>query len=250
VVAAVSYGVRISLVIPRHTYPRDALVQFTVTLQNVSHQNRYLQDRQPDWGGPYSPHIIMRTPGGTLAYEEDLATFLSPTAGDMAGNYILRPGHSLTRHVRFVLEAGQVQAVMRVLGGYSGFSARPGTPMPDPSQFAHHMWRITTPFVSLKLTNEPAPSISIHRAGIELIARVRSAVPATGPALFMDSIRCWTGRSTMWSQGHQPWTATRDDLFATTTYSHCPSRQPWHAVVGWPNHRVTFIDIPNVASVK
>ena len=54
-VSAVAHGVRISLLIPRRSYPQDALVQFTVTLQNVSPRDRFLQDWPPDWDGRYSP---------------------------------------------------------------------------------------------------------------------------------------------------------------------------------------------------
>src|SRR5947209_16537598 len=71
-----------------------------------------------------------RTAAGPLVYEEELSSFLAPTPGSSADNYSLRPGATLTRHIRFVLEAGQVQAVEKVFDGYTSFSPRPGTPIP------------------------------------------------------------------------------------------------------------------------
>lgn len=252
----VSHGVRVFLFIPRRVYPRDALVQFTVTLQNVSHQDRYLQDWPPDWGGPYSPHILMRTARGRLVYEEALSSFLAPTPGTLADNYVLHPGATLTRLVRFVLQAPQVQAVEKVFDGHpaeglghTSFSARAGTPTPPGSRWAQHQWRITTPFVPLTLTDEPAPAVSVSRSRGRVQVLVRPAGPVAGPPYFMDSIRCWTGPSTMWVNQHVDWTAAWDNRFSSPIDQHCPSRQPWHAVIGWPDHRVAFISYVNVPQV-
>lgn len=243
----VSHGVRIVLSIPRRVYPRNALVRFTVTVQNVSPHNRYLQDWPPDWGGPYSPHILMRTASGRFVYEEGLSTFLAPTPGSASGNYILRPGASLTRHIRFVLEAPQVQAVEKIFDGYTSFGARPGTPTPPRSRWAQHEWRVATPFVSLTLTNEPAPKLIISRSAGRVRVIARPAAPVQGAPLFMDSLRCWTGPSTMWTNQHVPWAVARGGRFSSSVDRHCPSRQPWHAVIGWPNHRVAFISYADVS---
>jgi len=142
-VDATSHGIHIALLIPRQTYPKDALVRFTVTLENVSQRNRYIQDWPPDWGGRFNPHILMRTGAGKLVYEEQLSTFLAPTPGSYTDNYVLQPSQKLTRRVRFVLQAEQVQAVARVADGYTSFRARPGTPMPTRSQFARHLWWVS-----------------------------------------------------------------------------------------------------------
>jgi hypothetical protein len=248
-VGAVSHGVRISLLIPRRSYPQDALVQFTVTLQNISQRDRYLQDWPPDWGGRYSPHILMRTAGGRLVYEEELSSFLAPTPGGFGSNYILRPGATLRRHIRFVLEAGQVQAVEKVFDGYTSFSSRPGTPTPPRSQWATHQWRVVTPFVPLTLTHEPAPVVAVSRTGGWVLLAARSRVAVSGSPLFMDSIRCWTGPSMMWTNQHVPWTPARGNRFSNSFERHCPSPQPWHAVIGWPNHRVAFISYADVGTI-
>ncbi len=248
-VSAVSHGVRIALLIPRHVYPRDALVQFTVTLQNISRRDRYLQDWPPDWGGRYSPHVRMRTAGGRLVYEEELSSFVAPTPGSSGGNYILRPGATLTRHIRFVLEAGQVQAVEKVFDGYTSFSSRPGTPTPARSTWATHQWQVATPFVRLSLTGEPAPVIAVSHIGGRVHLVARSPVAVSGSPLFMDSIRCWTSHSTMWTSQHVPWTTARGNRFSSSVDRHCPSPQPWHAVIGWPDHRVAFISYTDVGKI-
>jgi hypothetical protein len=249
-VVGVSHGVSISLVIPRRSYPRDALVQFTVTIRNVSRRTLFLQDWPPDWGGSFSPHILMRTRRGKLVYEEQLSTFLAPTPGTLAPNYVLRPRQALTRRVRFVLQAGQVQAIARVADGYTAYSAPPGAPPPQPSLFARQLWRVTTPFTWLTLTKEPPPAVSVSRSRTRIYARVHAASPLSGDPLYMDSINCWTGKGTMWTNQDIPWKVAHGDAFSTPIYPHCPSRQPWKAVVGWPNHRVAFVNIPDVSRVK
>lgn len=249
-VAAVSHGVRVTLTIPRQDYPLDALARFTVTLQNVSHVNRYIQDFQPDWGGPYSPHILMRTDAGKLIYEEDLSTFLAPSPGDLGTNYVLHPGETLTRHIRFVLQAANVQAVTRVANGYTAFQYGPGTPTPPRSAWATHLWHIASPWVHLNLTQDQAPRVGVTRTGNQLHVTVAAPWPTSGSMFYMDSARCWTGKGTMSTPQHVPWTRAQGNQFTTTLTPHCPSKQPWHAVVGWPDHRVTFISYADAATIK
>lgn len=246
---AVSHGVRVSLSIPNRQCSLHALARFTVSVQNVSHSNRYLQDFQPDWGGPYSPHILMRSDGGRFFYEEDLSSFLAPSPGELDDNYVLQPGHARTWHVRFVLQGDNVQAVTRIADGYTAFSYRPGTPTPPRSAWAKDLWHIASPWVHLSLTREPAPAVRVTRSGSHIHVTVQVPWPASGPMFYMDSARCWTGKGTMSTPQDVPWRRARGHQFTGTLTSHCPSRQPWHAVVGWSNHRVAFISYANVATI-
>lgn len=249
-VAATSHGIRISLSISQQEYPRNALARFTVTVKNVSHANRYLQDFQPDRGGPYSPHILMRTSTGRLIYEEDLSAFLAPSPGDLGGNYVLHPGDTLTRPIRFVLEASQVQAVTRVADGYTAFSSRPGTPTPPRSAWAAHLWHISSPWVHLTLINEAAPTVIVSRTKQRIHVTVRPPWSTTGSMFYMDSARCWTGPGTMSINQHVPWMRARNNTFSSSLYGHCPSKQPWRVVAGWPNRPVAFVSSADAATIK
>jgi hypothetical protein len=91
------------------------------------------------------------------------------------------------------------------------------------------------------------PTVSRTGGRVHLVARSRVAV--SGSPLFMDSIRCWTGRSTMWTSQHVPWTPARGNRFSSPVDRRCPSPQPWHAVIGWPNHRVAFISYADVGGI-
>ena len=82
---------------------------------------------------------------------------------------------------------------------------------------------------------------------MRLVARSRVAV--SGSPLFMDSVRCWTGRNSMWTNQHVPWTQARGNRFSSAADQHCPSAQPWHAVIGWPNHRVAFVSYADVGKI-
>lgn len=245
---SVSHGVRITLTVPRHRYVYDGLERFTVTITNVSHARRYLQDFQPDWGGPYSPHILMRTHAGRLVYEEELSSFLAPNPGTLGANYILQPGASRTWHIQFVLQGEDIRAVSRVADGYTAFTGPPGS-LPR-SAWAHHLWHISSPWIHLALRAEKAPSVTITRTGTRLHVAVHAPWKASGPMFYMDSSRCWTGHGTMSSPQHVPWTPAAGPGFTTSLTAHCPSRQPWHAVVGWSNHRVLLISYADAARIR
>lgn len=240
---ATSHGIRIKLSIPRRVYARDSLVLFSVTLTNLSRARRYLQDFQPDWGGPYSPHIVMRTAAGRIIYEEDLSRFLAPNPGTLGRNLVLRPGAGLTRHVRFVLEAGQVRAVSKVADGYTAY---PGPPDALPrTVWARHLWHISTPWVRLPLRNEPAPRATVTRIANRIHVSVHAPWRTTGRLFYMDSARC----GTMSVMQHIRWTRAVGSGFTTRVTQHCSSRQPWHAVAGWLGHRVLFLSYPNAARI-
>jgi hypothetical protein len=142
-----------------------------------------------------------------------------------------------------------VQAVEKVFDGYTSFSYRPGTPVPPRSQWARHEWRITTPLVPLTLTDDPPPQVTVSRVKGRVHLAVRSPVAVSGSPLFMDSIRCWTSPSGMWVNQHVPWTVAPGDRFSSPIQRHCPSAEPWHAVIGWPDHRVAFVSYANVFSI-
>jgi hypothetical protein len=229
--------------VPRHRYVYDGLVRFTVTITNVSHARRFLRDFQPDWGGPFSPHILMRTGEGKLVYEEQLSSFLAPTPGTLATNYILQPGATLTRHVQFVLQGNDIRAVSRVADGYTAFTGPPGS-VPR-SAFAHHLWHISSPWMHLALRTEKAPGATITRTANRLHVAVHAPWRTSGPMFYMDSSRCGITSAIQ----HVPWKRAPGAHFTTSLTPRCRSMQPWHAVVGWRNHRVLFISYADAARI-
>ena len=253
-VAAISHGVRISLTLARHSYPRDALITATITLRNMSRENRYLPDWPPNWGGPHSPHVRMRTAGGRLIYQEQLSAFLTPTPGSAADTYILRPGASLTRHVRFVLQAEQVQAVALVANGYTSYSSNgAGTPTVPNFRLAQGQWHITGPFTTVALTAEPPPVLTVtrpgphHGASIQL--RVRPPWNGHGAPFFMDSSYCAFNADVGFTDQQLSWTVMRGDRVTMKFNPRCRTPQRWRLVVGWPDHRVAYFDSTGPAAL-
>ena len=246
-VAGIAHGVRIFLTLARHSYPRDALITATITLRNVSREDRYLPDWPPNWGGPHSPHIRMRTTAGRLIYQEQLSAFLTPTPGSLSDTYILRPGASLTRHVRFVLQAEQVQAVALVADGYTSYSTnRAGVPTVPAFRLAQGQWHITSPFTTVALSSEPAPLLTVTRLGprqgMRIHLTVRPPWKVHGAPYFMDSSYCGFGGSGGFTDQQLPWTVMRGDQVTMKLNPQCRTPQRWRLVVGWPDHRVAYFD--------
>jgi hypothetical protein len=195
------------------------------------------------WSSSYSPHIVMRTVAGRTFYEENLSRFLAPNPGTIGRNYVLRLGASLTRHVRFVLQAGQVHAVSRIADGYTAY---PGPPDASPhTTWAHHLWRIAAPWIHLSLRNEPAPRATVTRIANRIHVSVRALWRTSGRLFYMDSARC----GSMLVIQHVRWTRGGSSGFTTTLTPKCPSREPWHAVTGGLDHRVLFVRYANARQI-
>lgn len=234
-VSGTSHGIHVSLTFPRSRYPMNALLLATITVTNVGKLDRYLPDWPPDWGGEFSPHLRMRTPGGRLVYEEELSTFVTPTPGSMPDTYILHPGRTLTRHVRFVLQAPQLQAIVLVANGY--ISARGSI---RPSAMASRVWHIPTAFGAIKLMREPPPTVKLTHTPLMATATFRPQPGVRGPAYFMDSSYCSTGNGG-WTDQNIPWTVARTNHISLHYYRYCTTKQWLHAVIGWPDHAVAYV---------
>ena len=107
----ISHGVKLSLLLAKEIYPRNALVRVRVRLSNVSHHPIRLLDSCPY--GEVQVQVINRA--GSVLYPPALTG--EPTlrcGGGTPSSLVLRPGRVISRQLYAILRGGFVQALVSV----------------------------------------------------------------------------------------------------------------------------------------
>lgn len=71
VISAVSHGVKLTLMVPRRVYPRNALVRVVVTMRNLSQQDVQISGQGMFCCGQYSLGAVVRDTSGQILYASD-----------------------------------------------------------------------------------------------------------------------------------------------------------------------------------
>jgi hypothetical protein len=173
VVRASAYGFQLTLNVPKQMYPRNALVRLSVRLSNISAEPVMVETScKSD-----NPSVEVVRPDGTIALPpvipfpplDDVSCALPPLQ--------LQRGESQTSTIYAVLRARHIRAVVAL--GLPGTPAKPGREV-----------SLRTPSVSVRLTQAPAPSLTMH-TGPEVHATVHdSAGRGKRSYLYTDWYRC------------------------------------------------------------
>jgi hypothetical protein len=209
--AADASGLQLSLVLPRHSYPRNALVRVAVRLQNVSSSPvRIYRDACPN--GSVFVEVVNRK--GQVVYPP-----IVPGAGMVPcpfpiATYTLRPGQAQTRHVLAILRADRLRPVAVLPGETS----------------------VSTDLVTVPLTRGHAPRVTV-RPSPQPEAVVQPAGQQSGPLYYADYGTCLDGSG--W--GHLRWQSIRAAAGTYTVRPPCHAAA-WSLVAGFLG--------PPVASVR
>lgn len=218
-VDTVSHGVRLSLVVPRRSYPRNALVVATVRVTNVSRHAVFLSgNNYPTvdvFNGSHQDVYDSAEPFGT-------STFVMPSGGPHRPPRSLAVGASLTAHPFLVLRGRVVQA--RATVAVHGFEQN-----------------ITGRQTRLGLSARDEPVVSVQDIPV-LHAVVSSPEEADTPLYRIDETQCAAhgGVSLYFSQ----WASTRSSTLAPPFPRDCDigSTRHWIAYAGYLDHSIAEID--------
>lgn len=213
-VSVVQSGLRLSLKVPRRSYPRNALVRVTLTLTNVTTQSIDLgaQDNGNGFCTTSLPQAEVHNTRGALLFPPAVKPLIVPPCPFYMGRP-LAAGQSLVNHEYVILRG-------RVLTGIA--STRTGQSF---SPFS-------TPPLTLTLGHESPPTTTVTTSpfGID----VHSPVPVTGKMWYTASWICPNGTETAIGQA---WTA----LQGTHINPPCPAPSKWNLAAGWLGHPVVTI---------
>jgi len=164
-IAMTSHGVELSLLLPRRTYPRNALVSTTVTLRNVSKHVVHLTT-SPSINGSQGPQVSVLDARRNVVYPpalQKLFRFPNPSPGQLR----LRPGEAYQTQMYVILRAAHLEAEALVQ---------------DP-------WRrtIRTHVLTVRLMASKSPQVGLHIVSGSTYAEVRPMAAVRGPLLYMSA---------------------------------------------------------------
>lgn len=217
--SSTAHGLKMTLALPRRSYPRGALVRAALTFRNVSSHALYYDVTGGDavlvLNGRGSPVYQTRQPlgmGTLLAYKGPQRTVR------------LLAGQSRTDHIYLVLYGRFITAETGVSRAETAPSAA-----------------VRTPRISIHLTSGSAPEASITTTP-HLSVTVTPRQPVSGKLHYLFETSCTTSDGT--GSTRKGWTSTTGRVVTPIVYpgnspqSTCSGTAVWNGLAGWLNHPV------------
>jgi hypothetical protein len=213
-------GVRVTASIPRHAYPRAALVSVWIGLRNVSNRTVYVPGA---CRGPTNPHVVVLNVAGQTVYPP-LIPVRAPAGPPVMGCLAARPRplrpdaalhwrqYALLRGSRIVVSAGT--------GRQQDF-------------FGASRWLSVV--LHVQLTARDAPTLTVSDG--PPVTLTIGAAPGNGPFLLSDWWLC---------PGDVPANGAPTRVLTRIAGMHmappCADPLEWHGVVGRANHSIARFD--------
>lgn len=215
-VDTITHGVKLSLSIPRRTYPRDALVTVTLRLQNVSrHTVPVSVNNYPDAIVLDAAHQEVYSARDPLF---DRALFELHGGPGPRPPMKLRPHRTMVGSY-FVVLRGPLLEATAVIGPRGNERGIHGATLP------------------LTLTYEAPPLVTITTIPT-LHATITPPPGVSASPYFVEQTRC-ADNDIMTGRG---WQGANTDVLTPEFATDCTKPGAWVAVAGWLNHPVASID--------
>jgi hypothetical protein len=213
-VTTTSLGVQLTMVIPKRTYPRGALVPVDVWVRNLTQQTLLFAPFCHD----QNPTVDVLSPTGTVRYPPALVP-LSPSrciAGWIAAR--LLPHASLHERLLVVLRG----RFLRAWWEYGVIGSAP------------HV-RIYSPRVSLLLTARHLPIVTVHSSPV--FADVYPQAGVQGTLRYVSVAKCGAASGSTYSDTGDYWEVAS----GTRITPPCPNPLAWHVLAGYVGGSVASI---------
>src|SRR5579884_488616 len=224
-VTAESHGIRLTLAVPRHSYPDNALVRFGLRLENTTNHTIEVLE-QPRVCGYPNPGIDVLTAAGQIVYPPALVPFPAMSCPPPIGTR-LAPHHAIKRRLLVILRDQSLRgtaSLERMAGGTASY------------------FTLQTPRIAVHLVPTAPLDVSLSLGAGTASATITRPAHAAG---------------SLWSE---EWTQCRDagtgDLETTVTSwgrlssptitADCAGEtlSQWHVVDGWLGYPVATVNDP------
>jgi len=218
----VTHGVKLSVSVPRRTYPENALVNVTVRLQNLTPHNVFMS-------GNNGFSVAVLDSGHHLVYSADSpfmdASFFAQM-GMRRPPVTLRPHRTTARSIFVIMRGPFLQAqVILVARGKS----------------KHQV--MGTDLLPLTLTHEPAPTVVV--SGSPLIHAAITPPPGVFTLPYVvEQTQCISNGISSTRRG---WDAAPGNDLVPVFPLDCISGRKWMAYAGWVNHPIAEVDYSEAA---
>lgn len=211
-----SHGLQVTLVLPRQSYPLNALVKSAATVRNVS-THAVLTLLKSLCGPETNPSIEVSDRQGRLTPQLPATTYDNPGCRPVTGEPLL-PGQTYHQHLVAVLSGSYVRVVVRW------------------GKWLRH--DVATPRIRVHLTTGTSLAATLHSSPMGPYATVQRPSGAKGFLYVAGSAQC--GSST--DPGQTILNLVWSPVSTNRAYSGCWGTQDWHALAGYLNFPVATID--------
>lgn len=221
---ATAGGLKLSLTVPRSSYPRNALAQVAVGIRNISHHTvGYQTPPGVVAPGVTAPQVEVLDHSGRIVFPPAMPDF-PPWPGPAPSVIPVRPGQAVHTHAYIVVRGARVRASVTFTPKWGSGTER----APDTLR-THPIW--------VKLTSEPAPTLTLHTRPSGPVVDVTRPPGVTGSPLKISLASCPTPSQPLQAAFDPIWSAT--DL---RVIPGCAPVQGWDLQVAWLNHPVAALD--------
>jgi hypothetical protein len=213
-VSTTAHGMRLSLIVPQRSYPRNALVRLAVRVRNVSSHSvlTYIGAQCIST----NPFVEVSDSGGSETPQTPPHMMLPPCP--VPSGQPLAAGKSVTQHVIFILNGVAIRGVLNV-GRYLAK-------------------QIATPKVAVRVSDAIPASLVVHRLQGGRVLVIQRPPGAPGPLYVFETTYCGAADGIASLLGEPHWLPVQGNRIS----SGCTGPQQWHGYAGYLNYSVETID--------
>lgn len=205
----VAHGLRFEIGVARRTYPRDALVQVTASVRNISARSILL--RKTCGYGYLWVEVVDRR--GQILYPPAIPAAPPPTCSGPTATAVLRPGGTMQRSLVVLLRGARLRVVGSLASGRTSGAA-----------------------VTLRLVRGTPPTVTAPTTG-PYQATITPAGPVRGPLYVATFTNCYRGISNVLTVLPTDRTEWNRIAGRVVTPAPCASdvygTVSWQLVAGW-----------------
>jgi len=216
-------GLKLTLTVPRRSYPLNALARVSLRIQNVSHHDIGYQTPGVSLPGVASPQAQVLDRSGSILFPPAMS-FMPPLPGPAPALEPLHPGQSFQSRQYIVVRGARIRA------------AQPFTPIWEANVRRALNMLITHP-ITVRLTTEPAPQLALQETPAGPVVEVIPPAGVTGRPLWLNYADCGDGSSGPTFVYSFGWVGTSLRLTP-----ECSPIHAWHLRLAWLNHPVAALD--------
>jgi len=213
------HGVRITLSVPQASYPRNALIQASIRVTNLSsHAIEYYPGSI--CGG--NPEVEVTNNRGIVEYPPAIAGAPIPSCGPARLHYPqIRPGATKVWHSYAILGGAHLQAHISI---------------------TQSQLYVYSPTVTAHLISAP-PLVAALRVSPRVTLQITPPTTATGPLLYASWWGCKVSNGAEFGGGGIGWQEATGDILSPDWDRSCGTQREWHVVAGWVGQPVVVANV-------
>ncbi len=220
---AIAGGLKLTLTIPRRSYPLNALARVSVSVENVSRHTVGYWIPGINLPGVASPQAEVLDDSEAIVFPPAMP-YRPPLPGPAPGLEPLHPGQMIRGSEYIVVRGARIRASQQF------------TPTWSPT-VRRALNTLRTHAIGVRLTAEAAPTLTLHETSQGPVVDVTRPTGVTGRMLRLNYADCGDGANGPQFDYSFGWVGSGQHLTPG-----CSPASAWHVRVAWLNHPVAALD--------